>query len=240
MAHIKIPQTNWLDSAWEISAVLEGMPSGPANRLAALVWKDAEKYKGPTLNDDVIDAIEGLLIDITLRLAYRLQVHHKAHKKLNSRPIDLENRDPKVTLKAIKRIESGGVVLDTTDFSAFDAHIKLSRILIDGYVSPEWKRTLPLLVASISGATTSQTATLKATQPRKVDRRSTLSKAVSQERRKDPHATAMEVLDRLCGGDVVKETKGERVWYWDKKDVLKDIGLDRFETIFGEQKPSTG
>jgi hypothetical protein len=166
MAHIKTPQINWLDAAWKISAVLARMSSHPTNALAAKLWPDAEKYKGQPVGEDVIDAIEILLIGITLRLAYRLQVHHKAHKKLDGRPIDLDNRDPRVTLKAIKRIESGGVILDNSDFSAFDAHIKLSRILMDRFVCVEWKQTLPLIVASIGGETTTRTATLKAIQPR--------------------------------------------------------------------------
>lgn len=226
MPQLKIPPTNWLDAAWEISAVLEGMPSGPTNRLAALVWKDAEKYKGRLLGDDVIDAIEGLLIDITLRLAYRLQVHHKAHKKLNGRAIDLENRDPKVTLKAIKRIESGGIVLDTPDFSAFDAHIKLSRILIDGYVSPEWKRTLPLLVASISGATTSQTATLKATQSRV--RRIELRSAKVGAQRLNPRDTYKELLTVLEGDGIVTRWDDDIVHWLEKDGTAKETATTTF------------
>jgi len=47
-------------------------------------------------------------------------------------------------------------------------------------------------------------------------------------------------LNLLCGGEVVKECKDGRVWYWNEKGTLTSIGLDRFETIFSEQKPSTG
>ena len=234
MPHVKIPQTNWLDAAWEISAVLDGLPSGPTNRLAALLWKDADKYKGTPLKEDVIDAIEGLLIDITLRLAYRLQVHHKAHKKLNGRSIDLENRDPKVTLKAIKRLESGGVVLDTIDFSAFDAHIKLSRILIDCYVCPEWERTLPLLVASISGATTSHTATLKATQPRV--RRIELRDSKFEAQRLFPGYSCSELLNWIEGEGIVTRWDNASIEWIDESGSNKRTATGTFRNW--KEKPN--
>ena len=58
---------------------------------------------------------------------------------------------------------------------------------------------------------------------------------IADERRRDRHVTAMQALDRLCGGDVVKEYKDDRVYYWDAKDKLVSVGLNRFETIFSQQ-----
>ena len=199
--------------------------------------------KVPPLTDWQRNLIELLQDHIEVHLAYRSKMVHKmkdtfpdGEKALVAPP----SRNPVVTGKLFVSLVKSGVKFQGVDLWAYDAHMKLGRILIDRYVCPEWKRQLPLIVASIGGETTSQAATLKATQRRTGDRRSTLTQAVSRERSQDRFATAAEVLDRLCGGDVVKELRDGRVWYWDKQDVLKDIGLNRFETIYGQQKPSTG
>ena len=119
---------------------------------------------------------------------------------------------------------------------------QLSFIQDSRYVPPDIKRELPINIAAI--VRTASAANRLKSKPGElrpnVDRRSKLAQAVSNERGQDHAATAWEVLDRLCGGDVVKEHKDGRVWYWNEKDKLTSVGLDRFETIFSEQRPSTG
>ena len=125
---------------------------------------------------------------------------------------------------------------------AVDVCRVIREILSRGYVTAFDRETLPIEIAAI--ARTSRAANTLKSKPGErrplVDRRSTLAKAVSDERQQDPTATAWEVLNRLCGGDVVKEHKDGRVWYWNKKGKLTSVGLDRFETLFSEQRPSTG
>nr|WP_315848849.1 hypothetical protein [uncultured Rhodoferax sp.] len=237
MAHIKAINVNWLDQAWRISSVIADMPDSPPVSLLD------GKGKPTLLSDRQRVLIELLQDTIALHLTYRSRMVHKITVTLpDGAKADIapQSRNPVATAKTLAFLRKIGVKLKDVDLWAYDAHMKLGRILIDRYVCNEWKRLLPLIVASIGGETTSQTAKLKATQTRKVDRRSTLTRGVAEQRRFDPSASAAEILDRMCGGDVVKEMKDERVWYWDAKGNLKDIGLDRFETIFGEQKPSTG
>lgn len=236
MAHMKGQNVDWLDEAWRISAVIAELPDGPPGLLSV-------ERKWPPLTGLTKQWIEILQTTISLHLAYRIRVVHKHRLKFPDGSVRMfiwEGREPVETLKTYAALESIGVKLTSVDKWAIDGHAKLGRILIDRYVCKAWKRELPLIVASIGGASTSQVATLKAKQPRNIDRRSTLAKAVAQERGHDQFATAGEVLDRLCGGDVVKECKDGRVWYWNHKGDLKSVGLDRFETIFSEQKPSTG
>ncbi len=235
MAQIKAQKVDWLDQAWRISSVIAEMPDSPPGLLSA-------SRKWPPLTGTHKLLIELLQDTIALHLAYRAKVVHKVSLTFSDGDkgmFYLRSRDPATTIKDMAFLATIGVKLQPVDLWAYDAHMKLGRILIDRYVCKEWKRIVPLIVAAIGGATTSQTATLKATQPRNADRRSALAKAVAEERSQDLFATAGEVLDRLCGGDVVKECKDGRVWYWNK-DVLTSVGLDRFETIFSEQKPSTG
>lgn len=101
-------------------------------------------------------------------------------------------------------------------------------------------RDIPIEIAAIARTVSiANKINAKGERPT-VDRRSPLTKAIARERQKDRNATAMNVLNLLCGGEVVKECKDGRVWYWNEKGTLTSIGLDRFETIFSEQKPSTG
>lgn len=235
MAQIKAQVTNWLDEAWHIGVVIADFPDNPPGLLASFSsWPPLQG--GPKLS------IELLQDKIALHLAYRSKMVHKINVTLSDGAkvlIAPQSRNPINTAKTLAFLVKIGVKLQGVDLWAYDAHMKLGRILIDRYVCLEWKWQLPLIVASIGGSTTSQTASLKAKQTRQIDRRSTLTREVAKQRRSDPTASAAEILNRLCGGDVVKEMKNERVWYWDGKGVLKSIGLDRFETIFAEQKPST-
>ena len=229
--------TNWLDQAWRISSVIADMPDGPPMSLLTGIGKP------PQLSDRQRVLIELLQDHIEVFLQYRSRLVYKITKMLpNGTKADIapHSRNPADTEKTLTVLQAKVGKLKDVDLWAYDAHMKLGRILIDRYVCPEWKRQLPLIVASIGGETTSQAATLKAKQTRNIDRRSTLTKEVSKARKFDPTATAAEILDRLCGGDVVKELRDELVFYWDKKDDLQSIGLDRFETIYSEQKPSTG
>jgi hypothetical protein len=236
VAPIKAPDVNWLDEAWRISAVIAAMPDTPPGLLS-----DVKEW--PKLSHGLKLQIDSLQKTIAVQLGYRTSVVHKASFELPTGEKGLfwlNSVDPTGTRRHLALLFKLGVKLESVDLWAFDAHMKLGRILLDRYVCKEWKRELPLIVASIGGATTSQTAKLKARQPRNVDRRSSLALAVAKERRNNPTASAIEVFNRLCGGDVVKEMSNERVHYWDAKGNLKSVGMDRYETIFSEQKPSTG
>ena len=233
MAKTKPPRVEWLDEAWLISAVIAGMPNSPPSQFYANGWPVSGngRRKFEELQSLIAEFIVG-----RIEIVYRLKNQQEDGLLL----FDPSNRDPAVTLNSTILCRSKGIKFRPEDLWGFDAHVKLGQILIDRYVSDEWKRQLPLVVASIGGAFTSQTASLNAKQPRpKVDRRSTLAQAVARERKLDPHAAASVVLDGLCGGDVVKELKGDRVYYWSAKGELTSVGLDRYETIFSEQKPST-
>ena len=237
MAQIKKFDTNWLDQAWRISSVIADTPDSPPMSLLTGAGK------APALTDRQQFFIELLQDHIEVFLQYRSRIVYKITDILPDGAkgdIAPHSRNPADTEKILAKLQAKVGTLKDVDFWAYDAHMKLGRILIDRYVCKDWKRQLPLIAASISGASTSQTATLKAKQTRNIDRRSTLAKEVSKQRKFDPTATAAEILDRLCGGDVVKELRDERVFYWDKNGHLENIGLDRFETIYSEQKPSTG
>ena len=235
MGQIKAQDINWLDEAWSLSSVIAGLPSISADGglLAAI-------QPLPPLDAATKKHLELLQSTIALHLAYRLFVVHKVsyvRKDGAKGMFIIEDRDPVAFGKAYARLSSIGIKFAMIDNWAIDAHCKLGRVLIYGWVCDEWKRILPLIVASIGGDTVATVASRKATKKRMSDRRSTMAKAVADARLQDRSATAWEVLNRLSGGDVVRDVKNERVYYWDAKDKLKSVGLDRFETVFSEQAP---
>lgn len=240
MAHIKRPATNWLDEAWNISKLVADMPSHPRVDGLLSVEPSTEQWE---INPAAKRQIELLQDAIALELAYRLRVIHKVMlRDSNGKTamIFIEDRDPGQFRTKYAELGVIGVKFQVVDLFAMDAHTKLGQILVDRFVCDEWKRILPLIVASIGGNPTTYTMSAKAAQPRpNADRRSPLTKAVAAVRKRNPKLSAAEVLYRLEGGDVVKEYKNDRVYYW-KGDKLVSVTFDRFETIFSQQKPSTG
>lgn len=162
MAQIKAQNVDWLDQAWRISGDIADMPDHPPGLLSA-------SRKWPPLTGQAKQSIELLQDTIALHLAYRARVVHKASFTLpdgDKAMFCLNSRDPATTAKAMAFLVKIGVKLQPVDLWAYDAHMKLGRILIDRYVCKEWKRELPLIVASIGGESTSQKAKLIAKQPR--------------------------------------------------------------------------
>lgn len=210
MAHIEAQVINWLDEAWRISAVIADLPDNPPGLLSS-------SSKWPPLQGGPKLLIELLQDKIASHLAYRSRMVHKntetfpdGEKALISPP----SRDPVDTAKLL--IAFGKTVkLLPVDLWAYDAHMKLGRILMDRYVCKEWKRLLPLIVASISGDTTSETAKLKAKQPRV--RRMELRDAKFETQRCNPEYSYKQLLTSLEGDGIVTRWDDDNV-YWVEED----------------------
>ena len=198
MAQIKAQDVNWLDEAWRISSVIADMPDNPPGLLSA-------SRKWPPLTGEVKQSIELLQDVIALHLAYRAKVVHKASITLSNGDkamIWLRSRDPATTAKAMAFLVKIGVKLQPVDLWAYDAHMKLGRILIDRYVCKEWKRELPLIVASIGGESTSQKAKLIAKQPRPRPTNELMA-AKFRVQRQNPGITWKDLLSTLTGDEIV-------------------------------------
>ena len=232
MGQIKALQVDWFTMGLIIGQTLQGMPTGPPGLLpTSSKWQLDPKAKL---------AIESLQNFVGIHLTYRVFVAHKVAVRFGKGPkrmLDFSVSNPKQLKAVFDLVEKVGIKFTNGETAALIVHGMLGQILIQHFVCPEWKWQIPLFTASISNSSASEAATLKGQRERNVDRRSALARAVARERR-DRHATAAEVLDRLCGGDVVKEFKDDRVWYWNDRGKLTSVGLDRFETIFSEQAPA--
>lgn len=216
MAHIKALNVNWLDQAWRISSVIADIPDGPTMSLLTGIGKPLP------LGDRQIVLIELLQDTIALHLAYRSRMVHKIAEPLpdgDKADIAPVTRNPVDTAKTLALLRKRGVKPHDVDLWAYDAHMKLGRILIDRYVCKEWKRLLPLIVASISGETTSETAKLKATQPRV--RRMELRSAKLEAQRLNPEYSYKELLRVLEGDGIVTR------WDDDIVDWVEEDGTSR-------------
>lgn len=216
MAQFKAQEVEWLDEAWRISAVIAVTPDNPPGLLS-------NETQWPPLTGLTKQAIEVLQDTIALHLAYRAKVVHKASITLpdgDKAMLWLNGREPAATVKHMALVTKIGVKLKPVDLWAYDAHMKLGRILIDRYVCKEWKRLLPLTVASIGGAFTSQTAKLRAKQPRpRPPNELKVHKLAALER--NPNFTWKQLLRHLTGLSIVT--------HWDDTNVhwLTENGDER-------------
>jgi hypothetical protein len=186
------------------------MPDKPPGLLSG------EKKWGP-LTGHTKKAIEALQDLIALNLAYRARVVHKVSITLpdgDKAMLWLNGREPTATVKHMALVTKIGVKLKPVDQWAYDAHMKLGQILIDRYVCKEWKRLLPLIVASLGGATTSQSATLKATQPRPRPANE-LRDGKFRAQARNPYSTWKQLLDDLQGDGIVMDWDAATVQWYD-------------------------
>jgi hypothetical protein len=224
MAQIKAQDTNWLDQAWRISAVIAAMPDNPPGLLSA-------SRKWPPLTGETKQHIELLQDTIALHLAYRSKVIHKASIALpdgDKAMFWLNTREPATTAKAMAFLVKIGVELQSVDLWAYDAHIKLGRILIDRYVCKEWKRQLPLIVASIGGQTTSQTAKLKARQPRPRPPNELKDEKFRAQGRNE-FSTWKELLDDLQGEEIVIQWDNSTIQWSDSEGNTRTTATQTFK-----------
>lgn len=205
MGQIKAQDINWLDEAWSLSNVIARLPSSNASGGLLNI-----QPVPPTRQIDAIakECIEVLQSRIALHLAYRLLLVHKLSFKRKDGlkgMFIIEDRDPAEFIKAYDAIAAMGVKFTRADFWAIDAHTRLGHVLIDGYVCDEWKRLLPLIVASIGGDTASQSAAQKASRPRpgRKDRNAELREAKSNCVRNNPGESWKETLRQLQGDGCV-------------------------------------
>lgn len=224
MAQIKALNVNWLDQAWRISSVIADMPDGPPMGLLT------GKGKSPQLSDRQRVLIELLQDTIALHLTYRSRLAHKITVTLpdgEKADIAPQSRNPVATAKTLALLRKIGVKLKDVDLWAYDAHIKLGRILIDRYVCKEWKRQLPLIVASIGGETTSETATLKGKQPRV--RRMELRSAKFEAQRLNPEYSYKELLRVLEGDGIVTRWDDDIVLWVEEDGTAKETATTTFK-----------
>ena len=217
MGQIKKFGTKWLYQAWEISDVIADMPDGPPMSLLTGIGK------APPLTDWQRNSIELLQDHIEVHLAYRAIRVHKTTDTFAP-----QSRNPVATGKLFVSFVNRALKLHGVDLWAFDAHMKLGRILIDRYVCPEWKRKLPLIVASIGGEFTSQTATLNATQYRK-RKANELKEGKKEALKRNPNASWKELLDDLQGDAIVTEWDVETIHWVDAEGNGKTTATQTFK-----------
>ena len=203
MGQIKALNIDWLHEAWKLSDLLARLPSASGAPIDSQSL--AARY---------IDALQTM---IALHLAYRLRMVHKFTNYVDGKKgmFVTEDRNPAAFSKSYAMLGNMGVKFTTADAWAIDAYTKLSHVLIDGFVCDKWKRTLPLMVASISGNSASKSAASTASKPRpgRKNRNAELRDAKSFRLRNNPGENWKETLQHLQGdGCVIDWT--DRVITW--------------------------
>lgn len=225
MGQIKKFGTNWLDQAWRVSTVIADMPDGLRMSLLAGIGKT------PPLTEWRREFIELLQDHIEGFLQYRSRIVYKItdiHPDGTKNDIAPDSRNPADTEKMLAKLRAKVGKLQGVDLWAYDAHMKLGRILIDRYVCPKWKRQLPLIVASIGGEFTSQTATLNATQDRK-RKENELKVGKEKALSSNPNLNWKELLNDLQGDEIVTEWDLEKIHWLDAEGNGKTTATQTFK-----------
>src|SRR5689334_22853899 len=144
MPHLQFIDVDWLDEAWALSELLAKMPSPYANALMG---------SPSPASPEQLNAVESLQELVAFYLAYRVRVIHKVRLQREDGTRTLVYINDKTPAGAPRHrgfLVSLGVNLHACDLRALEVHEQLGHILQDGYVPDEWKRQLPLRVASIA------------------------------------------------------------------------------------------
>lgn len=212
---------NWLDLAWAASAALEKLPRFPPGSDGGLL--------GRATNSNDLDTewllLRSIKASIQLHLAYRLRMKYKLKPKATSKDgddiylVDGDGKDPSATLKAYMRFVEKGANWSQAELFAIDAQAKLEAILWDQWICDEWRRLLPLVIASIGGTTVSQHAREIST----VQRRGMASLREAKERiqLQESGLSNALILRRLQAEGVV------RAWSLESIEWIDESGRER-------------
>jgi hypothetical protein len=223
MGQIKAPRINWLEEAWIISQTVAKFESGPPGLLStATHW---------SIEPDLAAVVRDIQDSVSLYLTYRITTVYKfALKSIDGERwlMGFEGCHPDTVLAGYKFMEGAGLKFKGVDRCAFEAHMMLGRILIDTFVCDQWKRELPLMVASIGGPSGSYVASLKAGRPRGKRRPSFLEEEKYRVQRAHPGYSWKELLDELTGDSVVIDWNEETITWKDPDDNVRTTPCSTF------------
>lgn len=234
MPQPRAPKVDWLLEAWHLSTTLLDVPTRPLN-LGSL---------GRVPLDE---SVESYLAGLQARLNDFL--NYCVAKKFGGRAKGLRafgGEDSRDLIATRNELKQAGMDFDERATAAIFVHVQIGFIRQHYYLREPSRITLPVTLAAIAGKSAALTNAINASHQRDVDRRGPIARFVAAERKRDPCATCAQVLDRICDSndlairDVVKRFSDGRLFYLDDDGTETSMGLDRFETIFSEQKPSTG
>lgn len=234
MPQPRAPKIDWLLEAWNLSTTLTDVPTRPL-KLGSL-------GRVP-LDESVESYLASLQTRINGFLNYCVAMKFGARQaKMLARFDGDDSRHLIATRNALKK---QGMDFDERATAAIFVHAQIGFIRHHWYLDEPNRITLPVTLVAVAGKSAGLKNAVAAGKKRRTDRRGPITKLVERARRHDPDATCLEVLDRICDGDAndretVKGVKDGRLHYRNAKGKLVSMGLDRFENIFSQQRPSTG
>lgn len=234
MPQPRSPKVDWLLEAWHLSTTLLHVPTRPLT-LGSL---------GRVPLDETVESyLAGLQARLNAFLNYCVAV------KLGARARTLrafDGDDSQHLIATRNELNHAGMDFDERATAAIFVHAQIGFIRQHCYLDEASRVALPVTLAAIAGKSAALTNAVNASYRRHGDRRGPIARIVAEERTRDKHATYAEVLDRICNSnntetrEVIKGFKDGRLWFIDDDGSETSITLDRFATIFSEQKPSTG
>lgn len=208
MVKLRSPNVDWIDEAMRLSDVFVEKPVGTIQRLAGLAH--------PVAWEPVHKAINRLKVRVGIRLAYDLQISHKAKTNVRApRGMDAfylvffgENYNAPDLQRQLE--DAIGVKLTRLDITALEVVLELRQIVTNRFISQETIRLLPLKVASLGGKFTGETSKIRA-ERRRTRQPNELQKAKLRAQANSPDSSWKELLTWLTGDEVVEQ--------WDEEEI---------------------
>ncbi len=231
----RAPKIDWLLEAWNLATRLADVP---ARRLTL-------GSLGPVPLDESVESyLASLQIKLNEFLNYSVTIKLGAGQAKALPKFDGD--DSRHLIAARNELRRAGMDFDERATAAIFVHAQIGFVRQHLYLDDTSRITLPVTLAAIAGKSAALTNAINASGQHNVDRRGRIARIVADERKRDPFATCLEVLNRICDSndlevrEVIQGYKDDRLFYLDKNGKEASIGLDRFENIFSLQKPSTG
>lgn len=226
---IKAQDINWIDTAWRLSEALAALPDWPP--IGGLLSLAPGQLEEPLpIADEHREVIDLTREEIALHLAYRIEKVHKLRVPGADKGtmFYVDSLDPIRVQDAYRQVRLAGVRLTKDDWHAVKAQVMLTNVLIDKFVCPEWKRVLPLEVASIAGKTRTQRAIESAAQPRPRPLKRLQTELV-EELRRDRSQTWKQVLINLENDGCVTSWDATEIQWLNDKDEPETTAITTFQ-----------
>lgn len=225
MAKLRSPNVDWIDEARRLSDALASIRVGPIERLARL------RLPIPWDTEDF--TVLHLIVKVSIRLAYDLQITHKAKANTRSdkgRVAFMKiYRSENLSVIELKNALEGatGVVLRPADLIAAEVLVELREIQTCGCASDKSTRMLPIMVASLGGRFAAETSKLNAGGSRN-RKPNDLKNAKSEVLKDDPFLTWKQILSSLEGDGIVQKWDDKRISWMDDKGNTQVTSVGTF------------
>jgi hypothetical protein len=208
MPQPRAPKTDWLLEAWKLANSLADVPNRPHKFGAAFV----------PLDDDIARDLRERQEHLNKFLQYRVQLELGAQA-----PAQFERFDAQHVVDTRNALTRAGMVFSERDQAAIHAHVSIAFILTRSHASEPMRSQLPVVLASVGGASAALQNAVRASLPRGRTRAAEL-KAARRKYKKQGLSWKQSLL-QMKGDELIDDYDVHHLYWTD------DLGMERKTAI---------